>query len=422
MTEATGTVTDGKRSVLRDRSLRALVLAEIVSMTGSQMTWLALPWFVFVSTGSATQMTLVVLMEVLGIGLFTPVAGRLLSRLGARVTMLLCDGGRAPLVALVPALHWADLLSFPVLLVAVFGVGALSAPYFSAQRLIVPELLGEDEARVTEATAFTQASTRVTLLLGPLVAGVLIGSVGAATVLLVDALTYLVALAIVGGFLPRRPPRASDETGSMREGIRFLVREPLLRVWNVAFAIGDAGWTVFFVAIPVLVVARFGADARIAGVLLASFGIGALVGNAVAYRYGARRNGLKVIALAIMGQALPLWLLPLPAPAWALAAALALSGVANGIVNPSIHAIWTLRIPVEKRATVMPTMALAWSIAQPIGLLAAGPALDAFGARPVIAGFAAVQTLTMAVVATVSLRELARTDYAPLPVAGGESG
>ena len=45
--------------------------------------------------------------------------------------------------------------------------------------------------------------------------------------------------------------------------------------------IGDSAWTAFFVAVPVLVVARFGADARVAGWLVASFGIGALIGNGI---------------------------------------------------------------------------------------------------------------------------------------------
>ena len=402
------------RSVLGERGFRALLAAEVISMTGSQMTWLALPWFVLVTTASATRMTLVILAEVAGMGLFTLPSGKLLARLGARRTMLLCDGGRAPLIALVPVLHWVGLLSFPLLLALVFALGVLSAPYFAAQKVIVPELLGEDEERVTAASALTQAATRATLLLGPLVSGVLIGFIGSAAVLLVDAGTFAVALALVGRFVPRGAPQA-ETAGTIREGLRFLVREPLLRVWNVAFAIGDAGWTVFFAAVPVLVIARFGEDARIAGMLFAAFGVGALIGNAIAYRYLARRNGLLVIATAIMGQAIPLWLLPLSVPASALAAALVASGIANGLVNPSIHAIWTLRIPASMRATVMPTMALVWSVAQPIGLLIAGPSLDSFGARPVLVAFAAVQTVTMAVVAVVSLR--ARRAELPVPAA-----
>jgi hypothetical protein len=42
-------------SVLRDRAIRALVASETISMAGSQMTWLVLPWFVLITTGSPTR-------------------------------------------------------------------------------------------------------------------------------------------------------------------------------------------------------------------------------------------------------------------------------------------------------------------------------------------------------------------------------
>jgi predicted MFS family arabinose efflux permease len=396
--------------MLRDRSLLALLAAEVVSMTGSQMTWLALPWFVLVSTGSATRTTLVVAAELVGLALLGLPGGRLLARLGARRTMLVCDGARAPLMAVIPALHFADALSFPALLVVAFALGCLSAPYFAAQKLIVPELLGEDEKRVSEANALFQAATRTTILLGPVVGGVLIGLIGAANVLLVDAVSYLVAFGLVAGFLPRKQHAVTDEEPQgILTGLRFLRRDRLLRIWWPTFALGDAAWTAFFVTVPVLVVSRFGKDAAIAGWLIASFGVGAVIGNALAYRVLIKRfDGLSIIAACIMGQALPLWLLPLPLPAWALSAAIAASGVANGLVNPSLHAISTLRIPPALRPTVMTTVMVVWALVNPLGLFAAGPVLDAFGTTPVLVGFAAVQTAMMAVAALASGRERAR--------------
>jgi MFS family permease len=401
-------------SVLRDRSLRALLVAEIVSVTGSQMTWLALPWFVLVTTGSATKMTLVMAAELVGLGALGLPGGKLLGRIGARRTMILCDGARAPLMLLLPILHWSGTLTFGALLAVAFLLGAVSAPYFAAQKVIVPELLGEDEQRVSEANALFQGATRVTLLLGPVVGGVLIAAVDAPTVLVVDAATYVVALALVGGFLPRRPPLASDEEDrGIRAGLRFLVREPVLRVWNVAFALGDAAWIAFFAAVPVLVLDRFDADPRIAGILFAGFGLGAVIGNAIAYRYLLKRvDGMRLIATCIMGQAIPLWLLTLEIPAAAMCAVLVASGVANGLVNPSIHSLMTLRIPPGLRPTVMTTMMLVWAAAYPLGLFAAGPMLDALGAQPVLVAFAAVQTVTMGIVALVS----ARAAPAPKPV------
>jgi MFS family permease len=279
------------RPLLRRRPVLALLAAEVVSTTGSQMTWLALPWFVLLTTGSATRMTLVVAAELIGIGLLGLPGGKLLGRIGAWRTMLLCDGLRGPLMLLVPVLHWSGHLSFGALMAVAFGLGALSAPYFAAQRVIVPELLGEDEVQVSRASALFQGATRVTMLLGPVVGGVLISVMSAPAVLVVDAATYFVAVALVGLLVPRPRPLADEGEGrrGIRDGFRFLVREPLLRVWTPIFAVGDAAWNAFFVSVPVLVVTRFDADPRVAGWLLASFGVGAVLGNVVAFRCGCSR-------------------------------------------------------------------------------------------------------------------------------------
>jgi len=80
------------------------------------------------------------------------------------------------------------------------------------------------------------------------------------------------------------------------------------------------------------------------------------------------------------------------------------SGLANGLINPSLHAIVTLRIPPALRGTVMTSLMTLYALAMPIGILGAGPLLDAFGVDPVFAAAAAVQTLTMAGVALAALR------------------
>src|SRR5947208_12674296 len=108
------------------------------------MTWLALPWFVLVTTGSATKTSLVMAAELIGLALLGFPGGRLLGRLGARRTMILCDSARAPLMLVIPVLHWTVGISFAVLIAIAFGLGAFAAPYFAGQKVIVPELLGED--------------------------------------------------------------------------------------------------------------------------------------------------------------------------------------------------------------------------------------------------------------------------------------
>jgi hypothetical protein len=114
-----------------------------------------------------------------------------------------------------------------------------------------------------------------------------------------------------------------------------------------------------------------------------------------------------------MGQALPLWLLWLDLPAVALAALIAASGIANGIINPSLHTIMTLRIPPALRPNVLTTGMVVWALVNPLGLFITGPVLDAFGTTPVLVGFAAVQTVTMAAIGLSAARELGRRRLEP---------
>jgi MFS family permease len=391
-------------NVLASRPIRALLAAQVISVTGAQMTWLALPWFVLTTSGSATRTSVVMAAEAVGLAIFGIQSGNLVNRLGARRTMLLCDALRAPTMAVIPILHWTGGLSFPVLVGTAAVVGILSAPYFAAQKVIVPEILGEDELLVSKMQTLAQTASRITMLLGPVIAGVLIGLIGAASVLVVDAATYLVAVALVAGFVPKgRPAPVSEEQGS-RAGIRFVLRDPLLRWWMPVFTIGDAAWMAIFVAIPVLTVERYDSDPRIAGWLFASFGVGAIVGNLVAFRLLDRVDGLRLIALFIMGQALPLWLLVLDLPAAAVSMTLMLSGLANGLINPSIHAIMTLRPPPAVRANVMAVIMTLFALTTPLGLLGAGPLLDAFGLELVFGLCAAIQTVAMAGAGIAALR------------------
>ena len=88
--------------------------------------------------------------------------GTVAARLGAKRTLLLTQLLAAPLVALVPLLHYADLLTFPLLLVLVFLIGTLWTPFYAAQATIIPELIGEDERVVARGNAILQGAHRST--------------------------------------------------------------------------------------------------------------------------------------------------------------------------------------------------------------------------------------------------------------------
>jgi MFS family permease len=394
-----------RTAVLRNRSVSALLAAETVSMTGSMMTWLALPWFVLATTGSAGKMGIVLAAEALGVALCGIPGGALSARLGARRTMLVVNAVAAPLILSVPLLHWAGALSFGLLLAIVFATGALFGPYFAAQRVALSEQLGEDQAELSDANAFLQAAQRTTMLLGPVLAGVLISLIGAPSVLIVDAGTFAFALVAIALFVPsvERPAPTEDSRGLLA-GVRYLWRNPVLRAWSVNFAVADTAWNALFATLPFYAFTQYDGNAKLAGLLFACFGVSAVIGNVLSFRIRGRVESSRLVAFGVLAQAAPLWLLLWAGPAWIVAAALLLSGLANGIVNPTLHALMTLAIPPAVRQQTLTAVLAVNQLAAPLGFLGAGFVLAHYGLEPVFVLVPVVQTVTMGSRALASLR------------------
>jgi MFS family permease len=398
-----------RRELIRNRGLLGLLARDVVSMTGSQMTMLALPWFVLTTTGSAGRMAVVLAVESASLAVFGFLSGNLVARVGPRRTMLVADAVRAPLVALVPLLHALDMLSFPLLLVIVAAIFAFGIPSFAAKSSILPDLIGEDEKVVAEANALLQASQRVTLFLGPALAGVLIAAIGATNVLLIDAVSFALGVVIIATLVRGGGQVEQDEESrGLAAGFRFLARDSLLRPWSIAVVIGDVGWLVMFAAMPVLVLERFGEDPALLGWIWGAWGLGAVLGNVVSFRTVASSDRLLISSVGEVAMILPLWLLLLDVPAAGVIAVLAVSGLANGIVNPPVHTIFTLRTPRALRAKVWSVIIAATSILGPLALVVAAVVFEVEGFVPVILALVAVQTVAALAFARAGLRERAR--------------
>jgi MFS family permease len=392
--------------VLTSRPLRALLVAESISVTGSQMTWLALPWFVLVTTGSATRMSYVVATGLAGYVISGIPGGAVISRFGARRTMLGCDALRAPLLLLIPILHAGNALSFWVLMTVAAAEGVLSAPYAAAQRVLLPELLGENVGAVSRANALFQGANRITTFAGPPLGGVLIAIIGATNVLVVDAISYGIAFFLLILFVPEPAKAAADtdpeDAKGLLRGIRHIMSDRILRIWAWTLVVVDGCFQVVFLGLPVLVVTHYDADPRLAGLLLGAWGGGAVLGNVLSYRFLSRRIEWRAVAPMVFAQALPLWALPFPAAPWILIGALGVSGFLNGLSNPTFHSLMTLRPPAAVRPKVLSAMFTASGLGAPAALLIAGPAFGALGPRPVLAAASVGVTIALAFSAGVA--------------------
>jgi MFS family permease len=268
-------------SRVRSPQIRAIVAAEVVSSIGSSMTVLALPWFVLVTTGSATKLGLV-----LGIGTIPFVtlplpAGSLIARIGARQTMVIADAARLPLLAAIPALYSLDALSFALLVVLVALTNVCTAAHMPAQRLILVEVVRDEESVVAHVNAYLDGAQTTAPLVGPALAGILIAALGAPNVLYVDAATFGVAAIAVGLLVPRRKPIAEAEQRRLLAGVSYILRSRLLVVLCRSMLAMEFFYTLFVTTLPVFAFSDYDQNARIAGVFYAAMGAGALLGMPV---------------------------------------------------------------------------------------------------------------------------------------------
>lgn len=359
--------------VLRNRSLTAIMVAEFVSLTGSSMTFVALPWFVLITTGSTARMGWVLAAELVPMGILGIPSGSAIGRLGAKVTMNVSDAARAPLMALIPILHWTGHLSFALLLAITFATGCFLAPYYASARLILPEVLGDDEQVVAQGSALVQAVTQVTQLGGPILGGFLIAWISAPGVLVIDAGTYLFSFVVILVFVRAGRRVASHESAAgVFAGLRFVARDRLLGPSLVAAAVLNFVAQALIASLPVLVYRRYGADTKILGFLFAAFGAGALVGSLVAAGIVKKVPLMRLAAIAIVAMALPLWLLAIPMP-WALViVVLGLFGLCAPFVNAPMIAVMTVRTPGPLRPKVLTAVMTISNVIGPLGFLAVG--------------------------------------------------
>jgi predicted MFS family arabinose efflux permease len=372
-------------SPLRHPAIRGLLISEAVSSTGSQMTTLALPWFVLATTGSVSRMGLVFAAELLPVALLGIPAGLFVARTGVRRTMLLGDAIRAPLIALVPVLHAAGVLSFPLLLVMVALAGAVTTPYFAAQRLALPEIVGDDEQLVMRAGGLLEAAVRTAGLLGPALAGVMIGLLGATNVLWIDAATFAFSFAVL---LPLPRPDTDLSAGAVSTGLwsgaRAVLGDGLLATVSAASTLYGLFFPLVIASLPALAELRFGRDAHIAGALLAAWGGGALLGALTVGRLAGKLEPMRMGAAAALALDAALWFFPWHLPVVADGVILAAAGLFTPLLNTPLLTLLMTRTSPETRAQAVTFVLTANLLAGPLAFALSGVLFNAWGIERVL--------------------------------------
>ena len=380
------TGTDGKEARM-ERSrvpLVALVASDALSLAGSVVAALAIPWFVLTTTGSPARTGIAAFFATVPLALSALLSGGLVDRVGPRRASVLADLLAGASIAAIPALHAVGRLEYWHVLVLAFASGAFDGPGRAARLALLPDLASRADLSLERANGIARFAEHGGYVLGAPAAGALIATVGAPGALWIDSLSFAVSALTI--FLAVAPTAAAGRSGAgyLRElatGLGFIARDPVLRTVLTMASLGSFCIApLSTVLLPVYARERLDGAADYAA-LIAAYGAGGLAGAALFSLVGMRVSR-RLVYVGTWGVALVASVALLFLPPLALAVAtLFVLGAAAGAISPLEQTVWQERTPKELRGRAFAASAAIPLLTDALAFVVAGVIVALFGLR-----------------------------------------
>ena len=368
-----------------------------LSLIGSWMQSIALPWLVLSITADAFKVSLVAAAQFLPALLFTPFSGVLLDKFNRKKILLLAQIGMMIIASIFSFMVFCEIYSFEKILSLAFANGIFRSLDSPSRQSMVKDLVGEPQS-ISNAIALNSMSFNVTRIAGPALAGLVMALWGVGFCFLFNAISFLGI--IISLFFVKISPSSLNAVAakhgvfsSIKAGISYISHKRTLSKLMLTVLVISTLVPNYNVTISALVKLSLGADERSFGYLMSALGAGAFFGAlfvAVFGRLSVRRiylcASLLGLSLALIGVVSSfVW-----ASAW-----LAATGFLFVATNSSINSAVQMHVSNEFRGRVMSIYALFFIGSTPFGALLSGFLVNCFGARATLAicGAASISAL-----------------------------
>jgi len=394
-------------AAFRHRNFRIFYGGYLVSLTGIWMQRVAQSWLVLDLTGSAFWVGLVEALGTLPVLLFSLYAGAVADRV-SRHRMVLATQASAMVVAFgFAAVVFLGLDSIGVIVLLAALLGTATAFDIPARQSFFVEVVGKDD--LASAIALNASAFNATRLVGPAVAGILIGAFGVAACFLFNGLSYIAVLvALVAMRLPSFRPSvvpSRSAWSNIADGLRFAVSEPRIRVLLLNTAVMSICGFPALTLLPVLARLELGQGAREYGWMMSAVGAGALIGALAVATFAPRiRKG------RVLGWAAGLFGVSVAAVGFSPSVPVALVilttlGLAMITTTALTNTLLQTLVPDDLRGRVISVYTFSFVGMAPIGSFLSGFAAERFGVGPTL-GVGGLITVGAAVFLLLRSREV----------------
>jgi MFS family permease len=417
--------------VFRWRNFRLFYGGQLISLVGTWMQAVAQDWLVLEMTNDPLALGAVAaaqFLPVMVLGLFGGLAADMLPK---RVGLLFTQSAACILALVLGLLVLGGHVQVWQVMVMAFCLGIVNAFDMPIRQSFVVEMVGRED--VASAVALNSAAFNAARVVGPAVAGLLIGWIGIAPLFLLNAASYLVVITsylVMDVRQLQTPVRRQLErsvrgiTDSLVEGLRYVRATPIILLCISLIGIVSLFALNFPVFGPLVAREVLHGGAEVYGFLMAAAGAGSLV-SALMLAFGGRATLARVFlggTLAGLG-VLGVGFSPVLVVSMALMAMVGWSTVAIGATS---NTIIQLAVPDALRGRVMSVYTTVFAGATPIGSLLMGGLAGRFGVTPtmVLAGVVTVAFTGLAAVWAIRRKRLPLWTQPPVAasVADASSG
>jgi MFS family permease len=367
---------------LRHRNFSLFLSGQVCALIGYWMQQIAVSWFVYRLTGSATMLGVLSFAANLPVLVLAPIVGLIADRFNRHRLMVATQVFEMLQAVAMTVLAYSGLIETWHIIALTMFLGVCISFEVPVRHAYLLELV-EDKADLPNAVALTSLVTNCGRLIGPSLAGLLISVFSEATCFLINSLTYIAVLASFA-FI-RVSPQQHNETHphpvrGLAQGLHYAWRSLPIRYLLAMMAVMALTAAPYATLMPALVREAFSGRAETLGFLMSAAGMGALAGTLLLLaRRGVRGlTGFIAAAALLAGVALiAMSWSRLLVPSLAL---MALIGFGLLVISVSVNMILQSIVEDDKRGRVMSLYTMSYLGLVPFGGLIAGMAADRIGA------------------------------------------
>ena len=365
---------------LNHRDFRRFYAAQLLALVGGWMQTVAQAWLVLQLTDSPFKLGLISTLQFSPILMFSLVAGAVADRLPKRGLLVTTQTTLACQALLLGALVSTGRVQYGHVAVLGLVLGFANAVDQPARQSFVMDMVGKGD--VANAVALNSAAFNAARIIGPAVAGVLIGRVGVGPVFFINSVGFvgviLTLLRLEARGLPARERRATI-LEEIVEGLRYARRTPrLLLALGLVLSVSLFVFN-FTVYVPLLARTVLGLGAEGFGFLMASLGVGAVAGALTVGGFGSREPELGRMFLSAAVAFAALLGLGLSRHVWTTAPLLFVTGYFGIMLMATCNTSMQLRAPDALRGRVMSLYTWVTGGVFPIGAFLVGSISQAWG-------------------------------------------